>query len=221
MNAVIFNSLNSIVQDIMLTYRDNNLSESENLSRIQVELWIHQYRALLIKQDLDKGREVNPDYVQTIGPLHISKVSNCTGGFNYKSDEEIPNFIDLHFGSGIVAIKDMNGDLIQLGTETKAKYQVSRKYTCKDYIAYIKNNHLYILGPEHLEYVKIEGILEDPTQAGECFDRDNTPYPVPANMIPTIKQMIFERELNIMSTVPSDHTNNSTNDVNNELSARN
>ena len=128
-------------------------------------------------------------------PLHISKVSNCTGGFNYKSDEEIPNFIDLHFGSGIVAIKDMNGDLIQLGTETKAKYQVSRKYTCKDYIAYIKNNHLYILGPEHLEYVKIEGILEDPTQAGECFDRDNTPYPVPANMIPTIKQMIFEREV--------------------------
>lgn len=221
MNAVTFNSLNSIVQDIMLTYRDNQVSESENLSRIQVELWIHQYRALLIKQDLDKGREVNPDYVQTIGPLHISKVSNCTGGFNYKSDEEIPNFIDLHFGSGIVAIKDMNGDLIQLGTETKAKYQVSRKYTCKDYIAYIKNNHLYILGPEHLEYVKIEGILEDPTQAGECFDRDNTPYPVPANMIPTIKQMIFERELNIMLTVPSDHTNNSTNDVNNELSARN
>lgn len=221
MNAVTFNSLDSIVQDIILTYRDNQVSESENLSRIQVELWIHQYRALLIKQDLDKGREVNPDYVQTIGPLHISKVSNCTGGFNYKSDEEIPNFIDLHFGSGIVAIKDMNGDLIQLGTETKAKYQVSRKYTCKDYIAYIKNNHLYILGPEHLEYVKIEGILEDPTQAGECFDRDNTPYPVPANMIPTIKQMIFERELNIMLTVPSDHTNNSTNDVNNELSARN
>lgn len=221
MNAVTFNSLNSIVQDIILTYRDNQVSESENLSRIQVELWIHQYRALLIKQDLDKGREVNPDYVQTIGPLHISKVSNCTSGFNYKSDEEIPNFIDLHFGSGIVAIKDMNGDLIQLGTETKAKYQVSRKYTCKDYIAYIKNNHLYILGPEHLEYVKIEGILEDPTQAGECFDRDNTPYPVPANMIPTIKQMIFERELNIMLTVPSDHTNNSTNDVNNELSARN
>lgn len=221
MNAVTFNSLNSIVQDILLTYRDNNISESENLSRIQIELWIHQYRALLIKQDLDKGYDINPDYVQTVGPLHISKVSNCTGGFNYISDEELPNFIDLHYGSGIVAVKDMDGDLIQLGTETKAKYQISRKYTCKDYIAYIKNNHLYILGPEHLEYVKIEGILEDPTQAGECFDRDDTPYPVPAHMIPTIKQMIFERELNIMSSSPSDHTNNSTNDVNNELSARN
>lgn len=213
MNAVTFNSLNAIIDDILLIYRDNEISESEKLSRIQVEQWIHQYRALLIKQDIDKGREINPDYVQTFGPLHISKVSNCTGGYNYISDEELPKFIDLHFGSGLVAVKDMDGNLIQVGTETKAKYQTSRKYTCNDYIAYLKNNHLYILGPEHLEYVKIEGILEDPTQAGDCFDRDDTPYPVPANMIPTIKQMIFERELNIMSQMPSDDTNNSTNDV--------
>lgn len=213
MNAVTFNSLNAIIDDVLLIYRDSEISESEKLSRIQVEQWIHQYRALLIKQDIDKGREINPDYVQTFGPLHISKVSNCTGGYNYISDEELPKFIDLHFGSGLVAVKDMDGGLIQVGTETKAKYQTSRKYTCNDYIAYLKNNHLYILGPEHLEYVKIEGILEDPTQAGDCFDRDDTPYPVPANMIPTIKQMIFERELNIMSQMPSDDTNNSTNDV--------
>lgn len=216
-----FNSLNMIIDDIMNIYRDSDISESEKLSRIQVELWIHQYRALLLKQDLDKGRDINPEYVQTVGPLHISKVSNCVGNYNYKSDEQLPKFIDLHFGSGIVAIKDMNGDLIQVGTETKAKYQVNRKYTCNDYIAYIKNKHLYILGSEHLEYVKIEGILEDPTQAGECFDRDYTAYPIPVNMIPVIKQMIFDRELNIMSRVPNDTTNNSTNDVNNELNARN
>lgn len=208
-----FNSLNAIIDDIFLILRDNNISESENLSRIQVEQWIHQYRALLIKQDIDKGRDINDSYVQTISPLHISKVSNCTGGYNYKSDEELPKFIDLHFGSGLVAVKDMDGNLIQVGTETKAKYQTSRKYTCSDYIAYLKNKYLYILGPEHLEYVKVEGILEDPTQAGECFDRDDTPYPVPANMIPTIKDMIFSKELNIMLKVPSDDTNNSTNDV--------
>ena len=143
MNAVTFNSLNSIIQDILLIYRDNEISESENISRIQVEQWIHQYRAYLIKQDLDKGREVNPSYVQTIGPLHISKVSKCTNEYDYISDEELPKFIDLHFGSGLLAVKDLNGNLIQVGTETKAKYQTSRKYTCSDYIAYIKNNHLY------------------------------------------------------------------------------
>ena len=216
MNATTFNSLNSIIDDILLTYRDSKISESEDLSRIQVEQWIHQYRALLIKQDLDKGRDMNEQYLQTIAPLHISKLSNCVGGYHYKSDKEIPKFIDLHYGKGISAIKDLNGNLIQLGTETKAKYQSSRKYTCSDYIAYIQGNYLYILGPEHLEYVSIEGVLEDPTSIGECFDRDTSVYPIPANMIPTLKQMIFERELNIMLKVPSDITNNSTNDVTTE-----
>ena len=87
-----FNSLNNIIDDLLLLLRNNNISESENLSRIQIELWIHQYRALLIKQDLDKGRDINPDYLQTIGPMHISKVSNCAGGYNYISDDELPKF---------------------------------------------------------------------------------------------------------------------------------
>lgn len=208
-----FFSLNMLIDDILLQYRNSDISESEKLSRYQVEQWIHYYRALLIKQDIDKGRDINPDYVQSIGPLHISKVSNCALSFNYKSDSKLPKFIDLHFGSGIVAVKDLDGNLIQLGTETKAKYQSSRKYTCKDYIAYIKNGHLYILGPEHLEYVTVEGILEDPTSAGDCFDYNDTAYPVPANMISVIKQMIFEKELNIMLRLPNDNTNNSTNDL--------
>lgn len=217
-----FNSLNTIIDDIYNILRDNNVSESENLSRIQVEQWIHQYRAYLIKQDLDKGRDINPSYIQTLGPLHISKVSTCgvPNGFHYVSDKELPKFIDLHFGTGLVAVKDMHGNLIQVGNETKAKYQKSRKYTCNDYIAFLKNNHLYLNGPGFLEYVEIEGILEDPTKAADCYDYDS-PYPIPANMIPTLKNLIFSKELNIMLTVPTDNTNNSTNDVNNGLNARN
>ena len=193
---MIFNSLNTIIDDIFLSYRDSNLSESENLSRIQVEQWIHQYRAYLIKQDLDKGRDINPSYIQTLGPLHISKVSTCgvPNGFHYISDKELPKFIDLHFGTGLVAVKDMHGN------------------TCNDYIAFLKNNHLYLNGPGFLEYVEIEGILEDPTKAADCYDYDG-PYPIPANMIPTLKNLIFSKELNIMLTVPTDNTNKSTNDV--------
>lgn len=212
-----FNSLNTIIDDIFLNLRDNNISESEDLNRLQVEQWIHQYRALLIKQDLDKGRDINPSYIQTIGPMHISKVGCIPNKYDYVSDTELPKFIDLHFGTGLIAVKDMYGNLIQVGHETKAKLQSSRKTTCNDYIAYIKNNHLYLLGPEHLEYVEIDGILEDPTKAGNCFDYDSIPYPVPANIIPTIKDMIFSKEINRMLSVPTDITNNSTNDVNNAV----
>lgn len=210
---MVLNSLNALIDDLILTYRDSQTSESENLSRIQVEKWIHHYRALLIKQDLDKGRDINDSYVQNICPTHISKIYGCFGDHAYKSDNKLPKFIDLHFGNGLVYVKDMHGDLIQVGHETKARYQSSRKYTCKDYIAYLKGDYLYISGPEHLEFVQVGGILEDPTEAGDCFDYDNQPYPIPSNMIPTLKQMIFANELNIMLQVPTDNTNNSTNDV--------
>ena len=210
-----FNSLNAIIDDIFLTYRDSNVSESENLSRIQVEQWIHQYRALLLKQDIDKGRDIDPQYVQMLGPLHISKTGCLPNVYEYVSDEKLPKFLDLHYGMGLVYVKDLNGNLIQVGSETKAKYQTSRKYTCNDYIAYLKNGYLYLGGPGYLEWVYVGGILEDPTEAGECFDYDDTPYPVPANLIPVIKDMIFTRELKIMLEVPTDDTNNSTNDVKN------
>jgi hypothetical protein len=43
------NTLSNIIDDILLIARNNNISESEHLSRNQIEMWIHQYRAVLIK----------------------------------------------------------------------------------------------------------------------------------------------------------------------------
>lgn len=208
-------SLNNIIDDILLIVRNNNLSESEHLSRIQIEMWIAQYRSILIRQDLDKGRDINPMYIQTMPCIHLDKVDTVAGKIEYKSNIELPKLIDFHFRTGLVYVKDMYGNLIQLGHETKMKYQRYRKYTCGDYIAYIKNNRLYIEGSDNqLEWVEIGIIAENPADLNECFDPDSE-YPVPAHMIPVIKDMIFSKELNIMHQMPSDETNNSRDDMQN------
>lgn len=208
-------SLNNIIDDILLIVRNNNLSESEHLSRIQIEMWIAQYRSILIRQDLDKGRDINPMYIQTMPCIHLDKVDTVAGKIEYKSNIELPKLIDFHFRTGLVYVKDMYGNLIQLGHETKMKYQRYRKYTCGDYIAYIKNNRLYIEGSDNqLEWVEIGIIAENPADLNECFDPDS-PYPAPAHMIPVIKDMIFTKELNIMHQMPSDETNNSRDDMQN------
>ena len=66
-------TLNELVQDVLLEARNNQITESEKLSRHQIEIWIKSYRAMLIKQDIDKGRTVNPLYTQTI-KMHLDKV---------------------------------------------------------------------------------------------------------------------------------------------------
>lgn len=209
------NTLNTIIDDILLELRNSSVAESEHISRIQIEQWIANYRAVLIKQDIDKGRDINPMYIQTMPCIHLDKVDTVAGKIEYKSNIELPKLIDFHFRTGLVYVKDMYGNLIQLGHETKMKYQRYRKYTCGDYIAYIKNNRLYIEGSDNqLEWVEIGIIAENPADLNECFDPDSE-YPVPAHMIPVIKDMIFSKELNIMHQMPSDETNNSRDDMQN------
>lgn len=211
------NTLNTIIDDILLELRNSSVAESEHISRIQIEQWIHNYRAVLIKQDIDKGRDINPMYIQHLRCVHLDRVENVLGHIEYRSNIELPKLIDFHFKTGLVYVKDMWGNLLQLGHETKMKYQKYRKYTCADYIAYLKDNRVYVENPNgdnQLEFVEIGVIAENPAEFTECFDPDEE-YPVPAHMVAVIKDMIFSKELNIMTRMASDDTNNSVDNTQN------
>lgn len=208
-------TLNELVDNILLIARNSNITESEHLSRIQIEKWIIAYRAMLIKQDIDKGRDINELYLTTIEPIHLDVVETVPGKIVYVGDRELPKLIDFNYKTGVVNVRDMYGNLIQIGNYTKAKYQKYRKTTCKDYIAWVKNNKIYVEGDENeLEYISIDVIAEDPTELVDCFD-PNADFPIPEAMIPRITSMILERELRVLVTMPSDTTNDSQDNTQN------
>ncbi|QWM90926.2 hypothetical protein [uncultured phage cr150_1] len=211
-------TLNQLVDNILLIARNNNIAESEHLSRIQIEKWIIGYRAMLIKQDIDKGRDINELYLTTIEPIHLDREETVPGYFTYVGDKELPKLIDFNYRPGVINVRDMFGNIIQIGSRTKAKLQKYRKATCKDYIAWVKNNRIYVDGDSNqLEYISVDVIAEDPTELNACFDPDNE-FPIPSAMIPTITQMILERELRFMITMPSDDTNDAHDDTQNRVS---
>lgn len=216
------NSLNNIIDDILLEARNSNIAESEKLSKLQIEQWINNYRVYLIKQELDRKdvNEIDPEYIQTISDIHLSEVSNEYGKICYVGDRELPTLINFKNKPGVVTVKDKVGNIIQVGHETKQRYQKYRKYTCGDYIAYVKGNKIYVESQTNLlEYVDVDVIAQDPTSLSECFD-PNGPYPIPARMIPTIKDLIFSKELSIMRNAISDTTNNSEDDTQNKPLSR-
>ena len=211
-------TLNQLVDNILLIARNNNIAESEHLSRKQIEKWIIGYRAMLIKQDIDKGRDINELYLTTIEPIHLDREETVPGYFTYVGDKELPKLIDFNYRPGVINVRDMFGNIIQIGSRTKAKLQKYRKATCKDYIAWVKNNRIYVDGDSNqLEYISVDVIAEDPTELNACFDPDNE-FPIPSAMIPTITQMILERELRFMITMPSDDTNDAHDDTQNRVS---
>lgn len=208
-------SLNQLVDNILLIARNSNVAESEHLSRIQIEKWIIAYRAMLLKQDIDKGYDIDSMYTTTIGPIHLNRIESIPGRFTYVSDTELPKLVSSHNNNGLCNVKDLFGNLIQVGDQTKAKYQKYRKATCNDYIAWLSNNRIYVQGDSNkLEYIQVEVVLEDPTEEQECFDPDSE-FPIPSAKIPTITQLIMNNELKVLTAMPSDTTNDSRDDLQN------
>lgn len=208
-------TLNNLIDDVILEARNNNIAESEKLSRRQIELWIRSYRAMLIKQKLDKKEPLDDMFTQTIR-MHIDKIQNDPGHIEYVGDKELPTLLNTKWFTGLINVKDAYGNLIQIGSETKMKLQKYRKYTCKDYIAYKKGNKVYVEGDANqLEYIDVQVIAEDPTENKLCYDPNKDEYPLPAYMWPTIKNMIFNSDVYTMFQQRSDVTNDTQDNTQN------
>ena len=90
-------SLKELIDDILLLVRNNNISESEDLSRAQIANWIKAYKAAIIKEKQDKDEdgdndEVDDSMTKTIGPLELKDM----GLTPQEAAEEIAG---LYFGS--------------------------------------------------------------------------------------------------------------------------
>ena len=208
-------TLNEYIDDVLLEARNNNITESEKLSRHQIHLWIKSYRAMLIKQKLDKNESIDDMFTQTVR-MHVDKIEEYPGHIEYVGDQELPTLLSSKYFSGVLQVKDAYGNIIQIGSETKMKFQKYRKYTCKDYIAYKKGNRMYVEGGSNeLEYINVKVIAEDPTEGKLCYDPSTDEYPIPAYMWPTIKDLLFSKDIYTMFQQQSDTSNNSQDDTQN------
>lgn len=213
---IILNTLNTIIDDIISEIRNFDVAESDVLNRIQIEQWITHYRSVLLKQDIDKGRQINPDYIQEVIDIPVvdkdDSNKSLARGDNWvgRTNVKLPNGVDFHFEDNIVSITDQYDNSIQLSSESRAKRQTSRRYSMNDTIAYKKNGWLYFVSQSGLDKVTVRGIFEDPMDNILGLSIDER-YPIPANMIPTLKELIMTKEINIVAL--SDVSNDSSNDL--------
>lgn len=220
MAQIEFVTLNTIVTDMLSIIRGAKLAQTEPISKRQVESWVHQYRARLLKQDLDKGKMPNPDYIQELTGLQVDSVDEVEGVTNIARGEyllrtvlQIPKTLDLNFKPGIINISTVDGHEIQFVPEGRSKWQKYKRFTHRDPLAFLRNEYIYIQPGEHgIKYIKVRGIFEVPTEVMN-YTNDNTsqgsygidsPYPIPINLIPVLKEMILKGELGIQSKAWSD-----------------
>ena len=224
-----FVTLRTIVNDLLRIVRSSNITSSETISLRQIEDWVHQYRGVLLKRDLDKGKKPNPDYIQEIGNIRLVPIElvgddvlderNTTGTVIYRTSLEIPKTIDLNFTSGFTYIGTPTGNRIQLIPESRSEWQRYKKYTADDKLCFLRNGYLFVINSDALEFITVRGIFEVPSEVSRFvnpiteqpyFDLDSK-YPIPINLIPTLKEMILQKELKIEVSSPTNNTNDAVN----------
>jgi hypothetical protein len=102
-----FNTTDIIIADIIQTARNNNISQNETLSEVQIESWLFNYRAVLLKQDADKGRPIDPWNIQTIPNIPLIVVDAGEIPENMTTHETGVDLDVPAMGSGINEVRSL------------------------------------------------------------------------------------------------------------------
>ena len=210
-------SLRTIVDDILLIVRNNNISESEDLSRAQISAWVMQYRAYLskkqIQQDEQTGDDVEPaDTIDTttIGPFELEDWNNpnkdeCCGYMFKKTKKKV--LTTENSEKDIVSVYDQNYCTIQYMYNQRKHFHRFRRYTYNEPTCWFDDGYIYIEGKDldDIESIYVTGNI-DP----EGYAKGEEDVTIPGWMIPDIKKAIMTNELAFMLKRPSDDSNNST-----------
>lgn len=211
-------SLRSIIDDILLIVRNNNISESEDLSRAQIAAWILAYRAAIIKAKRDAEDEDEEDdddssltsLIETKGPLELEyeETKDNIPLFRKKTVNKIPKLFD-NDPRNLFSVHDLIGNPIQNMSEERKFFHKWRKYTGWEFTYYYENGYIMVEGADidHLSHIWIEGLFSGDDDI-ESIDEDE--YEIPGWMIPDIKNNIMKNELSFMLQRISDDDNNST-----------
>lgn len=219
-------SLREFIDDILLIVRNNNISESEDLSRHQIAVWIRAYKQMILKDRLDQQKNASPnsdefeDYIDNIfiretGPLELEDVKSYDDNpiFTRRTKEKLKNIYDDNEDS-ILAVQDQNGCIIQYMDHGRRHYHNFRRYTNHELTAYYNDGYIYIEGTQDknkLKYIWVKAVYEDLPEDSDNEDNiDEDSIAIPAWLVPTIKSNIMKNELSFMLNRPSDDDNNAT-----------
>lgn len=220
-------SLKEITDDILLLVRNNYISESEDLSRAQIHLWVKAYKRQIWKEEQDRRKllalQGNLTWEELVddeffskketGPMELEDIEEHTGPVNTKRTiDKLEGILD-NDDKSILAVHDENGEIIQYMNHERRLYHYYRKYTYGDMTAYYKDDgHIYVQGivdRNELKYIYVLALYEnDLDDEDDAEDEDDVL--IPAWTVPGIKERIIKNELAFMLNRPSDDSNNAT-----------
>lgn len=222
-------TLNKIIYNIRNSKKGGILSDDDKVTDRQLAFIIGYYRAMLIKQDLERGRKPSYAAKQTLPVIDLKQVDasdDCdlpVGCYLLRSVEPILTPIDYSKGVAITYVGTVDGsESFQFQSQARSRWSKYERFTGKLRKAYLRDGYLFIVNELVMEVAQVQGIFESPEGAAKyrktcdsldsCFTYDSI-YPIEDSRIPIITEMIFKNEMGLMSMSPQDTTNDASDRV--------
>ncbi len=213
-------TLNKIASDIRNMAASGELAYAFRIEDEQIYFWIHEIRAMLISQAIQKRQNITDTWVQSITCLEMKQVdeSECclvnTGCMVLRSVEKLPHTIETSGDNTIIRVMTSAGQIISKSNPFEIKYNKYTRYTADKTQWFLKDDYLYILNDKFMKYVTVYGLFEDPSElssytscTGEaCFSIDSS-YPVSNKMANDITNYIIKTKVVPFLKFPQDLSN--------------
>jgi len=214
-------SLNEISYNILNSIRGGRVSNAEKFSIEQIHFLVKYYRSLLIRRDQERNMNRSRMFEQDLGivPLEVvdSSDTSNTGNILLRTESKIPTPIRLKSKEAITHIsgKDKYSQPIPLIDTVRAHWMQYNSYTGDNIFAFYRDGYVFLYNTLSIRELNIRGIFEDPQQVfdfanedGEQIYDDNSPYPIPADMVEQITKAILSTEAGLVAqTQPQSETN--------------
>lgn len=208
-------TLNEITFNILNTVRGGRSNTHEHISERQIHFIIHQYRAFFLKRELDKKRDIDSSFEQTIPCLDLIAVdkSACPlvimGCEVKRTKDKVPTIVRTNRGPAISFFGSIDQITdVQVVSPSAVRWNKYNTYTGKKAKAYEIGDYFYVDENCGLEKVSLRAVFQDPEELSAlgCFDPDEE-YPFPADLVPVLVAEILRVEFNIMPMAPNDTSN--------------
>jgi hypothetical protein len=225
-------TLRLITYDLKQMLDGKVLSDDSELSARTLHYWIRTQRALLIRNELNKNRTIDPEIIQDLGcvEVEIADRAECcaiTADCSIlRTVNQIPSPIELHHKIAITRVAPIDKLIppFSFVPYQQAIYSGNGRFTKNSWFAFYKNGYIYIktnqnsLLTQGIKYINIQGVFENPEDAATfttcsglpCYTSE-TPYPIKGWMIDYMKTQIVNSNIKILQTIPADKTNDADN----------
>lgn len=206
------------------------ISDDSILDERVLKYYIHNNRALWIRNEYNKNRTFDDAVIQSLGAVELEIVDTIENtditGISHKilkSKFQIPVAIELHNSTAItrVASLDLKCKKFSFIDYTAIPYVGHGRFNKNQVFAFLKGGYMYVISDcnntatKALKYINIRGIFSNPEEVGRfteldgtsCYS-DNNKYPINNWMLPYIESEIMKGDLKFFINPQIDSVNN-------------